>query len=948
MTYGVRRLLAINSGSYSFADIALDSPIHLVAPNNRGKSTLVSALQFLYVDELRAMRFGRRSHEDTKEHYFGNTISYLVFECATATGPQSMLVVGRGKVNGSAFARYVFSGGYEADDFQDSEGRVVSFDILRTRLANRSLTEVRPTDLWEVLGNSTRRARADDNGRESAHLGLLPIKTKDDYRSFREAYVRLLSLSNADAAELRRLLIACHAADVGEIKLDVAADYRDEFERAERTETRLAFLSAVMSQIDEGERLRADLRTNTEALQALTPQHLADATRCQDLLTTMALDIDRVEAAAHAAQLSLSEKRSAIDRHIGSTQTQVTKLTSDLADLDRLHLEWATCSPSMIQTMRDNAEAEHDQISKLRENLRQVGTLNLASMRNSVATLTADVKTQQRSLSNWELRVSAWLLSHGFDPQELTNAFRVLNPAILHLIVGADVSVTDSSRLLGQIKSLSERVKGHEYADENVVVNLTSLGATSAEDFRDPELARQNLRLIQARLDEEQRRLGVAEDVERARLELGARTTEHKRLLDRLSQHDQYRARWGARPELEAQLRQLSTLMSDSELTLANIANEVGKLSQQVRGLADDRALVADLQKHLALARQSCVTEMEQAQVSTPDGTIGPKGSTVSTSLKMTDIRTLAEQCCKAMHELQAKAIAIRTTRNRLKGLQRQVTQASEDFRDQKVYFSDEDADWEELIDGRKAVAELEQTAVQSWETLFTTVSAKLDGLVQGARAIGNAAIRITSAMRRHRVSNLQEVQLVVERQHEACDLLESLTRPDGLFTDRDALVRAKEQLRRWIKDGKVIQLDDLFAVRIRVQSMDGQWTEARSLDDIGSTGTGITAKAMIFIQFVRAVVSDERYQLHFYLDETGQLDDRNLHATTSMAMERGIIPITAEPDIRIEPLAHPTVTVYALGQGLDGRFFIDAKRTLKAAQRFRHTEATEDVSESA
>ena len=57
--FGVRRLVAINSGGYRFADIDLAGPIHLVAPNNRGKSTLVNALQFLYVDELRAMRFPR-------------------------------------------------------------------------------------------------------------------------------------------------------------------------------------------------------------------------------------------------------------------------------------------------------------------------------------------------------------------------------------------------------------------------------------------------------------------------------------------------------------------------------------------------------------------------------------------------------------------------------------------------------------------------------------------------------------------------------------------------------------------------------------------------------------------------------------------------------------------------------------------------------------------------
>jgi chromosome condensin MukBEF MukE localization factor len=207
---------------------------------------------------------------------------------------------------------------------------------------------------------------------------------------------------------------------------------------------------------------------------------------------------------------------------------------------------------------------------------------------------------------------------------------------------------------------------------------------------------------------------------------------------------------------------------------------------------------------------------------------------------------------------------------------------------------------------------------------------------------------KLNSAMRRHRVSNLREVQLEVVRQHEACDLLESLTGPDGLFADREALDRARDRLRRWIKEGKIIRLDDLFAVRIRVQGVDGQWGEAKSLDDIGSTGTGMTAKAMIFIHLVRAVVADERYRLHFYLDETGQLDDSNLAATTALAMERGVVPITAEPRIRVEPLAHPTVTVYSLGQDSEGQFYIDARRTLRAAMRQAEQEPTADVAGSA
>src|SRR5437867_1945972 len=90
--YGVRRLVAINSGNYVWAEIDVSKPVHLAAPNNRGKSTLVNALQFLYIDDFNRMTFGRRSHDDTRKHYFGNDRCYIVFECLTPTGLQCLLV----------------------------------------------------------------------------------------------------------------------------------------------------------------------------------------------------------------------------------------------------------------------------------------------------------------------------------------------------------------------------------------------------------------------------------------------------------------------------------------------------------------------------------------------------------------------------------------------------------------------------------------------------------------------------------------------------------------------------------------------------------------------------------------------------------------------------------------------------------------------------------------
>jgi hypothetical protein len=200
--YGVRRLIVINSGNYVYADVDLSTAVHLAAPNNRGKSTLVNALQFLYIDEFDRMRFGRRSHDDTRRHYFGEERSYLVFECLTPSGPQCMLVRGLSALRGGAFERYVYDGEYREADYLD-DGEIRDFDAVRVGLADRHLARVKNSELWQVLAGSL----PSDDGKPIPRLNILPIRRRDEYLAFRDVFVRLLSLSNADARALRQLII---------------------------------------------------------------------------------------------------------------------------------------------------------------------------------------------------------------------------------------------------------------------------------------------------------------------------------------------------------------------------------------------------------------------------------------------------------------------------------------------------------------------------------------------------------------------------------------------------------------------------------------------------------------------------------------------------------------------------------------------------------------------
>lgn len=68
-TNGPTRIIMINSGKYQYAEVYLDQGIHLVGANNSGKTTLIAALQFLYIDTDKAFKFTKETNV-SKRYYF--------------------------------------------------------------------------------------------------------------------------------------------------------------------------------------------------------------------------------------------------------------------------------------------------------------------------------------------------------------------------------------------------------------------------------------------------------------------------------------------------------------------------------------------------------------------------------------------------------------------------------------------------------------------------------------------------------------------------------------------------------------------------------------------------------------------------------------------------------------------------------------------------------------
>jgi energy-coupling factor transporter ATP-binding protein EcfA2 len=153
-------LTILNSKVYGKAEIRLNDcdSLQLVGPNNIGKSTLIYALNFLFIIDGNKMTFSgqRRGDKETLHHYFPNpNQSYIVFEIFKKS--YYCIIVKR---NGdSDLEYYQFNSEYKEHYFVNEDKRLLKFDEVQEALAKDGLTLSQFKDKREVFNTVYQRGK---------------------------------------------------------------------------------------------------------------------------------------------------------------------------------------------------------------------------------------------------------------------------------------------------------------------------------------------------------------------------------------------------------------------------------------------------------------------------------------------------------------------------------------------------------------------------------------------------------------------------------------------------------------------------------------------------------------------------------------------------------------------------------------------------------------------
>ncbi|MGA2658315.1 MAG: hypothetical protein ABSH34_12480, partial [Verrucomicrobiota bacterium] len=408
MPTGPQRLILIRSGLYEYAEVDLAGALQIVGPNNTGKTTLINTLQFLYLDDRRHMDFGSYTAEQTREFYFPNQYSYILFECLGATGQCVVGWRGHSKASGGDPERFFYAGPFTAADFLDQRNQVREPREVNARLALKQFRVIKSAQEQKEL------LLPGMNG-EARGLGIVALRDSDKYHHFRETLKNLLTLSVITQEQMRDRLLMLADVPPARPAFDARELFGDDYDRIRsRREKLLKFkkhqglVEQLVNKFADRETARGeliwrwtDLRTKCKAFEKAHEDTLANL---------------REETASAGRKVEdLEQEQRDRQNDVAAFSVEKGKLEKPLEDLKALDKHFAAFSEDLERAALDNLTRE---IRALETKLASAEGESRDKAKQRVAFLSERVRDKEQTIERFDhLVVTA--LRRDFGDEEL-------------------------------------------------------------------------------------------------------------------------------------------------------------------------------------------------------------------------------------------------------------------------------------------------------------------------------------------------------------------------------------------------------------------------------------------------------------------------------------------------------------------------------------------------
>jgi hypothetical protein len=843
------RVIVLNSKVYGKAEVRLDDcdSLQLVGPNNIGKSTLIYALNFLFIIDGQKMSFSgnRKGDKETIHHYFPNhNQSFIVFEVFKKS--YYSIIVKRDAESNLEY--YRFESEYKEEYFVGDDKRLLKFEEVKEQLSAAGHTLEQFKDKREVFQFVYQRGK-----RNNGVVWLDDsVRSEGISNNFSRIYRYLINTKLITNKNLKEALIV---ADNRENEtLNFSQKNKKDINDLKRVNNEIRNLKSVKNEFDEFRELvsqyNAKARIISELYYGFDKNYKHTMPELQVQLHEKDKSIGRLNTEMNEELIPL---KADLDRKIGGKEAEINSRTQLLHEKESEIKEIDSYEPlNILNEQLANQDQQRKNIES-RITMAELQRLSSQQIENKIVRIVdsmARIEMQVKNYSN--------LLINKISGS-------VENRKLLNSILSEQVSSLPGDQVMKQIHKISQTLSvfdGQIDISKNIVI----------KDFKNVDELKEELASLKEEKIQQESLLKVVQDMEASNAEL-------QRISEAIETIKAKIVRIKAKPSLVKALDRLkgdvNDLMVEKEKYEAEqkqIAKTIARKSNELRDLLDEK------QK-----RQERINRLIELKHEIDE--LGLVGDEFETNESL-------DQLYNKIKLNWQDRITIKSNKDHLFEKLRDKLQST---------FADEN-DFIKYVEEEVALIEDKERSVQSLlESISTQFANPAYTLLKRYEEFKEFLYnKFNTKLSQTRISDIESLTIELIDNKRLVDEVRKISQIQQISGQLMFEFDNSENLKvldHYLEGGQKIEFDDLFDITLHL-SRKGSTKQVDLSQQIESDGTDKMIRLVIVMNIInRLAVADHENRIALFIDEVATIDKQNRPELVRFCKEHFFIPIFAAPD---------------------------------------------------
>lgn len=843
------RVIVLNSKVYGKAEVRLDDcdSLQLVGPNNIGKSTLIYALNFLFIIDGQKMSFSgnRKGDKETIHHYFPNhNQSFIVFEVFKKS--YYSIIVKRD--SDSNLEYYKFDSEYKEEFFVDTDKRLLKFEEVKEKIAAGGLTLEQFKDKREVFQFVYQRGK-----RNNAVVWLDDsVRSEGISNNFSRIYRYLINTKLITNKNLKEALIV---ADNRENEtLNFSQKNKKDINDLKRVNNEIRNLKSVKNEFDEFRELVSQYNAKARIISEL---FYGFEKNYKHTMPELQVQLHEKDKAIGRLNTEMNEElipaKADLDRKIGGKEAEINSRTQLLHEKENEIKEIDAYEPlNILNEQLANFDQQRKNIES-RITMAELQRLNSQQIENKIVRINDQIARIEMQVKNY----SNLLINKISGSVE--------NRKLLNSILSEQVSSLPGDQVMKQIHKISQELSIFD-GKIDISKNIT------IKDFKNVDELKEELASLKEDKIQQESLLKVVQDLEASNAELAKIAEQIESIKNKIVRIKAKPSLVKALDRLKGDLNDLMVEKEKYETEQKQIAKTIARKSNELRDLLDEK------QK-----RQERINKLIEMKHEIDE--LGLVGEEFETNESL-------DQLYNKIKLNWQDRITIKSNKDHLFEKLRDKLQST---------FADE-MDFIKYVEEEVALIEDKERSVQSLlESISTQFANPAYTLLKRYEEFKEFLYnKFNTKLSQTRISDIEALTIELidnKRLVEEVRKISQIQQISGqLMFEFDNSENLKV-LDHYLESGQKIEFDDLFDITLHL-SRKGSTKQVDLSQQIESDGTDKMIRLVIVMNIInRLAVADHENRIALFIDEVATIDKQNRPELVRFCKEHYFIPIFAAPD---------------------------------------------------